>query len=118
MKKLIILILITFVLVGCGKQKIDLRPMPAYMIDIIELEKKLKGRIKESEDKIERIYDYLEVVEWTEEIFCDGWEYKILTDDPIKKEWIELGCEDKNSGTYIIKGNLLRCQELKDLIDN
>jgi len=116
MKKTIItILLLSFILVGCGGEKPVLEytpPIPVSSDRDWEFERGLVNSIRDLYDRLDKL----------EEEF--GKEKTYLTSDKYKVEWVELGCDkyfDKEAmirdmKTPAYKEPYIRCQTLKDLI--
>ena len=85
-------------------------------------------------ERWEMVKNYLGAVEWTDkakiwscvststDTICERPERTYLTSDPLKKEWVELECDeyfeaDDNAAFFSLKGQeiLNRCRELKEI---
>lgn len=91
---------------------------------------RMKDEIEQLENKLQMLLDAEGYVEWEKEgfmDFCNTGETRnniTLTKDPIKKEWIELGCNYEGGGINNVFLNLEdlekwndRCKELKEKLD-
>ena len=119
----ILLLLSLGLLAGCGTKEVynEFERIAAYAEHVNQKDLIKMEFVGLNDLRWEMLKDYLGVVEW--EIKGEVWknnEYlkseniskTILTNDPIKKEWVELECDDYPIATDLTT-NGKRCQELK-----
>lgn len=124
-------------LVGVGCEPTASIPYEGITVDLPYKDARpIDERLGQLEKQVELIKEYLGV-----DTYCNGWAYEPYksprgvdcelktANDPIKKEWVELGCDDVSTicgrcpptcGVEVVKSCRVkkeRCKELKQLLN-